>query len=174
MNSISDSQPQQSRGEASARGNGARRESALNAQSSLSETAGREMETADTLPSRILEDAVERFGQATRQLADAAQVYNTAAWRIADEVRSFADTPLAALEGLQDVSRAWTDWLSRTAQVNLRLSQDMLRARSLPEVATIQARLAEESLAGLRDGTARMLEVTASITKQVFGTAGQS
>jgi CBS domain-containing protein len=99
------------------------------------------------------------------QLAEAAQVYQGVARRIADDMRALARAPAAGTGGAQELSRAWAEWLQSTLQTSARLSE-ALRARSLPEVAQAHARFVEESLAGLREGGTRMLEAVGGLAER--------
>lgn len=116
---------------------------------------------------RVAEGAAEQAGQVTRQLAEAAEIYQSAARRIAEEVRAFASAPMSAAGGVQDLSRAWAEWLQDAVQANARFPQEMLRARSLTELAQVQARFVEESLSRLREGGARVLEAAGGLAERV-------
>ena len=109
------------------------------------------------------------MGQAAQQLLQAAQVYGDMARHLAGEMRGMISAPLAATSGLQEVSRAWTEWLTRSAQANMRFSQEVMRARSLPEIAEIHSRFIEENLAGWRESGARVLEAANHIAEQAVG-----
>jgi hypothetical protein len=112
------------------------------------------------------EQAAQQAEQVVGQLAEAAQVYQGVARRIADDMRALARAPAAATGGAQELSRAWAEWLQSTLQTSARLSQEALRARSLPEIAQVHARFVEESLAGLRKGGTRMLEAVGGLAER--------
>jgi CBS domain-containing protein len=111
--------------------------------------------------------------QAVQQLAEVAEVYRGVAQRIADEARALAGAPMAAVGGLQEVLRAWAEWLRGAVQTNARFSQEVMRARSLPEIAQVHARLVEESLSGLREGGTRVLEAAGGVAERALGPGPQ-
>ncbi len=143
----------------------------LRALRSSAEIAREGLESGYHASHRATDGVVEQVDQATRQFATAAEVYSTAALRIAEEVRSLVAAPLAAVGAMQDVSRAWSEWLSRTAEVQIRLPQEMLRVRSLAQFAEVQANFIEQSVTGLREGNARVLGAAAAVAEHLLETA---
>jgi CBS domain-containing protein len=117
--------------------------------------------------------SAQQAEQVVGQLAEAAQVYQGVARRVAAEIRTLAGAPLAVTGGAQELSRAWAEWLQTSLQTNARFSQEALRARSLPEVAQAYARFVEESLAGLREGGTRMLEAVGGLAERAREPLGQ-
>jgi CBS domain-containing protein len=112
--------------------------------------------------------AAGQANQVVQQLAEAAEVYRSVAQRIAEEARTLAGTPMAAAGGLQEVSQAWADWLRGAMETNTRFSQEVMRARSLPEIAQAHARFVEDSLTELRDGSTRVLEAAGGVADRAL------
>jgi hypothetical protein len=84
---------------------------------------------------QALEGGAQQMAQTGQQLLQAAEVYSDTARRLADEIRTLMSVPTSAAGGVQDLTHAWTNWLSRAVEANTRFSQEILRARSLPRVA---------------------------------------
>jgi CBS domain-containing protein len=148
---------------------GARRQGATsNAIRDFAETARRGAVAGAEASRGAAEGAAQQADHVARQLTEAAGVYEGVARRIAEEMRAFAGAPAAAASGAQDLSRAWAEWLQSAVQTGAHFSQDVMRARSLPEVARVHARFVEESLAGLREGGARVLEAAGGLAERAL------
>jgi CBS domain-containing protein len=112
---------------------------------------------------RAVEGTAEQAIQMVRQIAQAVEIYQGAAQRIAEEARALTGAPMGAAGAVQEMRRVWAEWLQRAVQTNLHLSQQAVCARSLPEIAEVHARFLEESLARLREGGAHVLEAAGGL-----------
>jgi CBS domain-containing protein len=137
----------------------------------LAETARQGATAGADVSRQVTVGVAEQAEQVGRQLAEAAEIYRGVAQRMAEEARALMGSPAAAASGVQELSRVWAEWLTQAVQANAHFSQELLRARSLPEVAQIHARFVEEGLAGLREGGARVLEAAGGVVGQALSAA---
>ena len=66
---------------------------------------------------------------------------------------------------MQDIQRAWMDWLGQAVQISARLSQELFRYNGLPQIAEFQRSFLTESLKGWMEGSVRVLQATQRVSQ---------
>jgi CBS domain-containing protein len=116
----------------------------------------------------MAEGMQDQAGRAAQDATKAAGAYGRTARGAAEQMQSLMNVPAAAVGGLQDISQTWTRVLSRAMEANARFSQDLMRCNTLQDVAELQGRFVNESLAGLRDGSAELVRAAGRLTERAL------
>src|SRR5205823_3419099 len=76
------------------------------------------------------------------------------------DVQALMMSTRAAASRMQDAQRAWLEFLTRNVQASARLPQELIRCRSVQDIAELQSRFVRESVNVLLDGSAEILRAT--------------
>jgi CBS domain-containing protein len=107
-----------------------------------------------------LRSAAQQTNQMTRGFADATEVYGKTMQAASRRLHALTACSQAMTESLPRAQQASVSWFSRTMQTNARFAQDLLRCRTLSDVAQVQSRFVEETITGLVEGSAELLRRT--------------
>jgi hypothetical protein len=75
-------------------------------------------------------------------------------------LRAFGPVSITAVGAIEEIQRAWIDWFGQAVQTSTRVSQDLFRCTTLPQMAEVQRGYWTESLKSWMDGSARVLQAT--------------
>jgi CBS domain-containing protein len=112
--------------------------------------------------------AAEQADRAAQSMTQAAGTYGAVARGAAEEMQALMRVPTAAIGGLQEVSLTWSRVLGQAMETNARFSQELLRCRTVQDVAEVQGRFLRESLAGLRESGAELLRATRRLAEHAL------
>lgn len=101
--------------------------------------------------------ATEQMERMTRGFVDASVIYSRAMHSASQRFQSFVACSRAIADGMPRAQQAAMTWLGQSLQSNARFAQDLLRCRTLSDIAQVQGRLIEDTISGLLDGSAEVL-----------------
>lgn len=161
-------------------------ERALAAERAIARTQ-KEAERATREASEKVADVVERGAaaaqdrarQITETLTDCAQqvasdtqqamtIYSDAARDIAEDMQTVTTSSAASVQTLSEVSSVWTDWFGKAARANAEFSQQLLRSRTLKDVAAVQREFATSIMHNWMESRTAMLEIAQRTSEQAL------
>jgi CBS domain-containing protein len=113
-------------------------------------------------------ETTEQAGRMMQWPTQVASAYGEAAREAAEEMQALLRIPGAAIGGWPEVAQTWTQMFSRALETNSRFSQELLRCRTVQDVAEVQSRFLRESLAGLRESGAELLRATRRLAEHAL------
>lgn len=157
---------------------------------SLSETVSETAQTAANLSSRVAEQGreVAMAGMRTAagigsQVADigfgrghhlisasvhAMDVYRDASERSAERVQALFTSAMTLGRGIQDMQHAWLEMLDQSMEHAVHKPQDLLRCKSVVELAEVQRDLYLDSLNHAFESTSRLLDMAGRAAQQAM------
>jgi CBS domain-containing protein len=124
------------------------------------DVANRGFEAATEGQRRLLGNGAEQAGRMGDLMAQAANILSGTAQETSGDVQALMMSTRAAAQRMQDAQRAWLEFLTRNVQASARLPQDLIRCRSVQDLAEVQSRFVRESVSVLIDGSAEILRAT--------------
>jgi CBS domain-containing protein len=124
------------------------------------DVASRGFEAATEGQRRLLGDGAEQASRMGDLMAHAASILSGTAQETSGDVQALMMSTRAAASRMQDAQRAWLEFLTRNVQASARLPQDLIRCRSVQDLAEVQSRFVRESVNVLLDGSAEILRAT--------------
>jgi hypothetical protein len=109
---------------------------------------------------RIAQQMADQGQHLFREVAEAGAAYAQTAEATITELQSLVSATRAASAGFVDAQRIWAGWYSRALQFGTRLPQDLLRCRTIHDVASVQSAWAHDSLTGLIEASTEILRTT--------------
>jgi len=107
-----------------------------------------------------LQSAAQQTDKMTRGFAEATGVYGKAMQAASRRMQALTACSQAITDGLPRAQQASVHWFSRTVQTNARFVQDLLRCRTLSDVAQVQSRFVDETITGLVESSTELLRST--------------
>jgi phasin family protein len=111
---------------------------------------------------RVAEEATERGAGAIRA---AAEIYNETAQVTAQDLQAIATLSSIAAGGLADMHQAWMEWLNRSLRTTSRATQQLMRVKSLEQLAELQRSFLKESFDNLLEGSAELLRISSRVSE---------
>ncbi len=111
------------------------------------------------------------YGRGHRVLAQAArslEIYGQASATTAETMQSLYASWMALARGMQETQRACLSLLDRATQNGGRRPQDMLRCKSLEELAEIQRDLYLDAVNQAVDSTTTLLQIAGRVTQEAI------
>jgi CBS domain-containing protein len=121
------------------------------------DVANRGFEAAAEGQRRMLGNGAEQASRMGNVMAHATSILSDTAQETSGDVQALMMSTRAAVSRMQDAQRAWLEFLTRNAQASARLPQELIRCRSVQDVAELQSRFVRESVNVLLDGSAEIL-----------------
>jgi hypothetical protein len=108
--------------------------------------------------------AEEATARGTGALLAAAEIYNDAAQVAAQDLQAIATLSTIAAGGLADMRQAWMEWVNRSLRTGTRTTQQLLRVKSLEQLAELQRNFLRESFDNLLEGSAQLLRISSRVS----------
>jgi len=124
------------------------------------DVANRGLEAAAEGQRRMLGNGAEQANRMGNVMAHATSILSDTAQETSGDVQALMMSTRAAVSRMQDAQRAWLEFLTRNAQASARLPQELIRCRSVQDIAELQSRFVRESVNVLLDGSAEILRAT--------------
>jgi hemerythrin superfamily protein len=106
---------------------------------------------------RAQRQSVEEFERGGRAMLAAAEIFGETAQLTADDLQAIATCSTIAAGGMTELRQAWMECLNRGLRAGARASQEMMRCRSIDQLADVQRSFLKESLENLLEGSAQLL-----------------
>jgi phasin family protein len=152
----------QEAGEATRRATQEAGEGARRATQEAAEGAKRITREAAETTRRAAEEATERGAGA---IMAAAEIYNETAQVTAQDLQAIATLSSIAAGGLADMRQAWMEWLNRSLRTSTRATQQLLRVKSLDQLADLQRSFLKESFDNLLEGSVQLLRISSRVSE---------
>ena len=104
------------------------------------------------------------LGQATR----AAEIYRQASEGTAENVQALFASWMSMVRGANELHHAWLEMLDRATENGARKPQDLLRCKSLEEMAEMQRELYLGSVNHAMEATSMLLQIAGRVTQDAM------
>lgn len=163
----------QEAGEATRRATHEAGEGARRATQEATEGAKRATQEAAEAARRVTQEAAEgarRFGEEAAErgsgaILAAAEIYNETAQLTAQDLQAIATLSSIAAGGLADMRQAWMEWVGRSLRTSTRATQQLLRVKSLEQLADLHRSFLKESFDNLLEGSAQLLRISSRVSE---------
>jgi hypothetical protein len=132
------------------------------------ETLRQGAEAATRSSWQVVEGVARQAAQIGRSATDVAGTYQEAARSITPDLRVFAEMPKVALDGVQELRDAWSEWATRTTRNNALATQNLLRCTSMQQVAEVQSTFLKEHVQTMLEGSAELLRITTRLSQSAL------
>lgn len=109
---------------------------------------------------RLVETLSKQNEQLTQQLAAAATLYSDAVNETTSTLQAVMSSSSATAEGVQEISRTWINWLTRTVEAGTRASQEALRCSDLQQLGELQREFLRQRSEEWLDRNAEILRIS--------------
>jgi hypothetical protein len=117
---------------------------------------------------QVTETLTERAQQVASDTQDAMTIYSDAARDMAEDLQTVTTSSAASVQALSEVSSVWTDWFGKAARANAEFSQQVLRSRTLKDVAEVQRAFATSVMHNWMERRTAMLEIAQRTSEQAL------
>jgi len=114
---------------------------------------------------RAQRQSVEEFERGGRAMLAAAEILGETAQLTAEDLQAIATCSTIAAGGMSELRQAWMECLGRGFRAGARASQEMMRCRSIDQLADVQRNFLKESLENLLEGSAQLLRISGRISE---------
>src|SRR3954452_19305516 len=116
----------------------------------------------------VTANIMERVHQAAFETRKALTVYSDSAQTIADALQALRATSAVSVEGMSEIYSAWMEWFSKAASTNADASQQLLRCKTVMQVAELQRQFVTTSMRNWMEGSTKVLQITQRASKQAL------
>jgi len=117
---------------------------------------------------KVTANITERVQQAASETRKAMTVYSDSAEMIADDLQAIRASSAVSVEGMSEIYSAWMEWFSKVARTNSDTSQQLLRCKTVMEVAEFQRDFVTTAIRHWMEGSTKVLEITQRTSKQAL------
>ena len=97
---------------------------------------------------------------------DAMTIYSDAARDMAEDMQVVTTSSAVSVQALSEVSSVWTNWFGKAARANAEFSQQLLRSRTLKDVAEVQREFATSIMHNWLERHTAILEIAQRTSEQ--------
>ncbi|HEY6434465.1 MAG TPA: phasin family protein [Acetobacteraceae bacterium] len=117
---------------------------------------------------RLADVGYGRSHRVIGQTAHALEIYREAAETTAEHVQALFTSWTSLGRGMQELQHAWLEMLDRATQRGVRKPQDILRCKSVDEVAEIQRELWVDGVKHATEAGVTLLQIASRVTNEAM------
>lgn len=117
---------------------------------------------------KVTANITERVQQAASETRKAMTVYSDSAETIADDLQAIRASSAGSVEGMSEIYSAWMEWFGKSASTNADTSQQLLRCRTVMQVAELQRDFVNSAMRNWMEGSTKLLEITQRTSKRAL------
>ena len=117
---------------------------------------------------KVTANIMERVQHAASETRNAMTVYSNSAQTIADDLQAIRATTAVSVEGMSEIYSAWMEWFSKAASTNADASQQLLRCKTVMQVAELQRQFVTTTMRNWMEGSTKVLQITQRASKQAL------
>lgn len=121
--------------------------------------------TAAGVTGKVADISFNRSRDMVASSAQAMDIYTGAAERTAERVQALMSSGLTLSRGMQKMQHAWLEMVDQTMERAAHRPQDLLRCKTLVEVAEVQRDLYTDAVNHAFETSSRLLELAASVAQ---------
>ncbi|WP_168217559.1 hemerythrin domain-containing protein [Paracoccus liaowanqingii] len=139
------------------------RKAAERAAREVTETVVQVMDEGSTAAEARTHDIPGTLAGRTQKIAsdtrEAMSVYGDTARKIFGDLQAVKTSPAVSTQVASEISFTWMDWFGRAARANAQASRQLMRSRSLKDIAEVQKEFATSTMQNWMDRRAAVLRV---------------
>ncbi|QDA36211.1 hypothetical protein E4191_18995 (plasmid) [Paracoccus liaowanqingii] len=139
------------------------RKAAERAAREVTETVAHVMDEGSTTAEARTHDIAGTLAGRTQKIAsdtrEAMSVYGDTAREIFGDLQAAKSSPAVSTQVVSEISFAWMDWFGRAARANAQASRQLMRSRSLKDIAEVQKEFATSTMQNWMDRRAAVLRI---------------
>jgi len=117
---------------------------------------------------QVTANIAERAQRVASETRDAMTVYSETTRDIAEDLQAVRASSAASVEAVSDAYTAWMEWASKAARTNAEVSQQLLRCRSVRQVAEVQREFATRTMRNWMEASTKVLETAQHSSRQAL------
>jgi len=117
---------------------------------------------------QVTANITERAQRVASETRDAVTVYSESTQKFAEDWQAVRASSAASVEALSEVRTAWTEWFGKVARLNAEASQQLIRCRSVKQVAELQREFVTTAMRNWMEASTKVLETTQHSSKQAL------
>ena len=117
---------------------------------------------------QVTADITERAQQAASETREAMTLYSDSTQKLAEDLKAVRASSVASMQAVSEVRTAWMEWFSKAARANAEASQQLLRCRSVKQVAELQKEYVTTAMRNWMETSTKVLETTQHSSKEAL------
>lgn len=139
-------------------------EATLKVVDTIADAAASVQESARNVTANI----TERVQHAATETRKAMTVYSDSAETIADDLQAIGASSAVSVESMSEIYSAWMEWFGKAASTNADASQQLLRCKTVMQVAEFQREFVTTAIRNWMEGSTKMLQIAQHTSKQAL------
>ena len=142
--------------------------SARDAAEKVADTLERGAASVQDSARQVTANLTERAQRVASEARDAMTVYSDSTQKIVEDWQAVRASSAASVEALSEVRTAWMEWLTKVAHMNAEASQQLIRCRSVTQVAELQRDYVTTAMRNWLEASTKVLETTQHTSKEAL------
>ena len=111
----------------------------------------------------------ERTQQVASETREAMTVYSDSSQKILDALQAVRATSTVSAGAVAEIHSAWMEWFGSAARINADASQQLMKCKTVAQVAELQKEFVTNALRNWMEGNAKILQIAQRTSKQALG-----
>ena len=136
------------------------------------ETTARGAATVKDSARQTIADIAKRTQQVATDSQEAIAIYNQTSRTIREDLQAVGASSTVSAGAATEIYSVWMDYVSSAARINATASQQLLRCKSIRDVAELQRGFATSALSSMMERNAKVFEIARRTSTKAMGTLG--
>lgn len=117
---------------------------------------------------QVTANITERAQRVASETRDAMTVYSESTQKLVEDWQAVRASSAASVEAMSEVRTAWMEWLGKAGRINAEASQQLIRCRSVKQVAELQREYVTTAMRNWMEASTKVLEIAQHTSKQAL------